>query len=213
MPRFGITHVILGVQDLERSLRLYRDGLGLEVLENRERGCDLDASGAILRLREGSGSAAPAEIHLQTTRISSGTEDLQRFGATLLFGPQNEFDLQLRSAVLQDPDGHLLTLWRRLREDELPSEPPLGTTLPWSDEAAVLARSLLARVPLPFRDLARSGCVAEAEHLATPGTPVSRETVARAFIRSTPRLLRSRVKEPLRDHGILPDDFEADFAS
>lgn len=217
---FGLSHLYLPVSDLDRSRAFYVKAMGFEVLStdawipaqgDAPEALILDARGAQLCLVIAGAELQPQELAFQTVRIRTAIERLVRAGATLEEAPRKTRS-QTFEAILRDPDGHRLRLWRRLREDEYEDEPELPTTGPWDEDARALLKSFVRQTPVLFRDIARSGCVREAEFLTPVGDPVDRNTVIRAVIRATPRLLRPRLRQPLADHGFDPEDFAEDFS-
>jgi hypothetical protein len=208
--RVGLTAVHLPVRDLGRSLGLYRDCMGCVEVRRCEAGVvTLEAGGCLLVL-ELAAEPKPVRLRFQTARVAATAEELVRSGAREIWAPTPVEGRELE-AELEDFDGHRLVLWRRLREDELETEPDLPTTETWADPARDLLRSLLRRVPGEFRDVAREGSVAEAEWLALDHGRVEERHAVRAFIRSSPRMLRDNLRGPLRDHGLEPEDYVDDF--
>lgn len=208
--RVGLTAVHLPVRHLERSLGLYRDCMGCVEVRRGEAGVvTLEAGGCHLVL-ELAAEPKPVRLRFQAARVADTVRELVRAGAREIWAPTPVEGRELE-AELEDFDGHRLVLWRRLREDELETEPELPTTEAWADEARGLLSSLLRRVPENFRRVAREGSVAEAEWLALDDGRVEKRHAVRAFIRSSPRLVRDRLRDPLRDHGLEPDDYADDF--
>lgn len=206
----GLSHLLLPVSDLAAARRFYAGAVGWAPLQEGEGSLDLDASGATLRLVVSDGPIAPATLRLEIAAVEEGAEVLRAAGATLRRPAAPNLADELE-AELEDPFGHRLVLWRRLREDELGRVPELPVTRPWEPAAEALLQSLLARVPASFRDLARTGAVAEAEYLCPLPGAVEPIHAARAYIRATPRFRRDYLKPALVDHGLEPEAFEEDF--
>ena len=85
----------------------------------------------------------------------------------------------------------------------------------WTDEAREIIQDLLQELPLPVRGGIEEAANYRAENLAEQAS-VSRvglETAVRAFIESTPRDLRERLKHTLSYKGIDPEEYEATFSS
>ena len=85
----------------------------------------------------------------------------------------------------------------------------------WTDEAREIIQDLLEELPLPVRGGIEEAANYRAENLAEQAS-VSRvglETAVRAFIESTPRDLRERLKHTLSYKGVDPEDYEAAFSS
>lgn len=207
---FGLTHVFVPVEDLAIARAFYVDGLGFSVVAEAKGNVDLEAGLTVIRLTEVPGRASHVTLRLQTASVDDVIEKLMALGTTAVPEPVRSSELELLAEV-DDPDRNRLIFWRRLSEDEYDRPPALPTTRAWEAEAQTLMQALLTRVPTLFRDVARSGAVAEAEHLAVDDDAVGIEAVVRAYIRATPRLLRSRVREPLTDHGFDPDQYHSDF--
>ncbi len=208
---FGVSHVILPARDLAAASHFYQQVLGFCFVREHEEGIDLDASSVTLRLvlRQGERNDRVV-LRVQTGDVEAAVERLVAAGAAVIAPPSQSAE-QTLTALLEDRDGHQLVLWRNLSEDEWDFVPELPTTRPWAQAADQRLRRLLARVPDTFRDLARRGSVAEAEHLSSPLEEVAEVTAVRAFIRATPRMMRPHLLEPLRSEGLDPDDFRTDF--
>ena len=85
----------------------------------------------------------------------------------------------------------------------------------WTDEAREIIHDLLQELPLPVRSGIEEAANYRAEILAEQASAsrVGLETAVRAFIESTPRDLRERLKHTLSYKGIDPEDYEAAFSS
>ena len=85
----------------------------------------------------------------------------------------------------------------------------------WTDEAREIIQDLLQELPLPVREGVEEAANYRAESIAekTSASRVGIETAVRAFIESTPRDLRERLKHTLSYKGIDPEDYEAAFCS
>jgi len=85
----------------------------------------------------------------------------------------------------------------------------------WTDEAREIIQDLLQELPLPMRGGVEEAANYRAESIAekTSASRVGIETAVRAFIESTPRDLRERLKHTLSYKGIDPEDYEAAFCS
>jgi catechol 2,3-dioxygenase-like lactoylglutathione lyase family enzyme len=205
----GVSHVDLAVSNLARAKRLYSDGLGFPVLREGEGYCDLDAHSLHLRLLESRTIEYRSAIRLQVVNVADAWSKLVELGARALYEPVRTDQLELAGSVA-DPDGHCLTVWRAMSEDEYGFLPALPKEQSWLPEAEQLLKSLLTRVPSLFRGLARRKVAREAEELAA-GRDVSREDVIRAYIRSNAKITRSRVRAPLVEHGVDLEQYRADF--
>jgi Protein of unknown function (DUF2621) len=85
----------------------------------------------------------------------------------------------------------------------------------WTDEAREIIQDLLQELPLPVREGVEEAANYRAETVADQASAsrVELETAVRAFIESTPRDLRERLKHTLSYKGIDPEDYEAAFSS
>ncbi|WP_224240103.1 DUF2621 family protein [Hyalangium gracile] len=206
---FGLSHVDVPVTNLEAALRLYGGGLGFS---ERRRGpgfVDLDGSSCLLRLVETRQVEHPVTLRLSVGDVEVVARALTDAGARELYAPmrmEGEF-----LAQVADADGNALIVWRELSEDERGVVPALPTELTWEPEAEELLKSLLQRVPVFFRAMARRRVTANAEHLASATRRVERLHVIRSYVLSSARVTRYRLRKPLQEHGISPDDFREEF--
>jgi len=85
----------------------------------------------------------------------------------------------------------------------------------WTDDAREIIQDLLQELPLPVREGVEEAANYRAETVADQASAsrVELETAVRAFIESTPRDLRERLKHTLSYKGIDPEDYEAAFSS
>jgi hypothetical protein len=85
----------------------------------------------------------------------------------------------------------------------------------WSEEAREIIQDLLQELPLPVRAGIEQTANDRAEALAeeSAARQISLETAVRAFIESTPRDLRERLKHTLSYKGLDPEDYESAFSS
>lgn len=203
---YGLTHVLVPVRRLEAA-RIFYERLGFSATaRDGGRRSDLEACGSVIRLTEVRGDIAPVTLRLQAVSIGSVVEALPEVEIRPVRTAARELEAEVR-----DPDGNRLVFWRRLSEDEYERPEPLPMRQIWQADAQSLMQSLLASVPALFRDVARTGAVAEAEYLAGKDTSVDTEAAVRGFVRATPRLVRSRARQPLVDLGLDPDRYRSDF--
>lgn len=205
----GISHVDLAVSNLARAKRLYSDGLGFPVLREGPGFCDLDAHSMHLRLIESRSAEYRSAIRLQVIDVEAAWKKLVELGGKGLYEPARTEQLELAGSVA-DPDGHCLTVWRPMSEDEYGFLPAVPKEQSWTLEAEQLLQALLTRVPSLFRGLARRKVAREAEELAS-GRDVNRDDVIRAYIRSNAKITRYRVRAPLLEHGVDLEKYRADF--
>ncbi len=210
---YGVSHVDLSVSDLARSRRFYSEGLGFAVLREGPGFCDLDANSLHVRLIESRSIEYRCAIRLQVPDVEAAWAKLVQLGAKGLYEPMRTDQLELVGSAA-DPDGHCLSVWRAMSEDEYGFLPALPKEQEWKPEAEQLLKSLLTKVPSLFRGLARRKVVREAEELAgerKADRDVGRDDVIRAYIRSNAKITRHRVKAPLIEHGVDLDQYRADF--
>jgi hypothetical protein len=189
---------------------LYVERLGLQVRKEGEGWKDLESGTITLRLVEVRKVEQRVGLRVQVSDVGSALADLAATGARVLYEPMRTPALELVASVA-DPDGHTLTLWRELTEDEYGFVPELPTELTWEPEAEALMKSLLSHVPALFRSLARRKVVRNAEYLAAERRRVRREDVVRSYILSSAKVTRYRLHAPLRAHGIQPEDYRDEF--
>lgn len=206
----GLSHLELPTADLSASRRFYGEVLGLALKVERAEFIEYDAVTMRLRLFEVSQVQQRAAMRFQVADVEDSHRALLAAGAREISPPERTPALELAAVVL-DPSGHQVTMWRPLSEDEFGFDPPIPTTVEgWTPEAEVLLKSLLKSVPALFRGLARRKTVSEAEALAVRGV-IGREQVIRGYIRASSRPTRGRLHKPLREHGIDPAKYQDDF--
>ncbi|MGJ7505486.1 DUF2621 family protein [Variovorax sp. ZT5P49] len=209
---FGVSHIRLPVHSLARSKALYRDVLGFEERDQGTGWCELDAGGTIgLLLVESEHIEQHASLRLLTANVEAALDALlSRGGCTLAEDVTRTAEMTL-TATVRDADGHLLTVWRTLTEDEYDAAPELPKVLAWDDDAEVLLKQLLKSVPALFRGIARRKVVRVVEELAAGSRMVMREEVIRGFILASPKVTRERNRKPLMDAGIDVDRYRGDW--
>ncbi len=206
---FGLSHVDVPVTDLRAALGLYTQWLGFHEKKRGPGFVDLDGGSCLLRLVETGRVERPATLRLAVQDVEAVTRTLVEAGARVLYEAQRFEGEQV--AQLADADGNTLIIWRELSEDERKEVPELPKKRRWEPEAEELLKALLKRVPALFRALARHRVTANAEELAREGGQVGRLQVIRAYILSSARVTRYRLRQPLEEQGISPEDFREDF--
>jgi catechol 2,3-dioxygenase-like lactoylglutathione lyase family enzyme len=111
----NISHVMLGVSNLEKSLDFYRDTLGLVVKKQLPGFVFLDAGGVTLGLSKDIwthlGKAAGAsQVVFAVESVKASYEDLKAKGLEFMGEPRNA-DGTNWAANFRDPDGHLLSIF------------------------------------------------------------------------------------------------------
>jgi catechol 2,3-dioxygenase-like lactoylglutathione lyase family enzyme len=206
---FGLSHVDVPVTDLHASLRLYTEQLGFHEKRRGPGFVDLDGGSCLLRLVETGKVEHPVMLRLAVRDVEAVMRALSGAGVRVLYEPQRFEDEHV--AQLADADGNTFIVWRELSEDERKVVPELPKQRGWEPEAEELLKALLRRVPVLFRALARRRVTANAEQLAGEAGQVGRLQVIRAYILSSARVTRYRLRQPLEEQGISPEDFREDF--
>lgn len=111
-----VSHVILRVSDMERSLVFYRDQVGLAVIAESPAFSFLDAGSIRLALN----AAGETETDTSTTEIVFDVEDVLATHAAMVgrgvpFAVEprpvtEDGDRALHAAHFRDPDGHLVSI-------------------------------------------------------------------------------------------------------
>jgi predicted enzyme related to lactoylglutathione lyase len=110
-----ISMVMLGVGDTERSVRFYRDTIGLDLQHNAGGFAFFGAGGVTLALSEQLGravhpKAGATEIIFPVDSVSTMQADLAARGCEFINEPR-EVTPGSWAASFADPDGHRLTLF------------------------------------------------------------------------------------------------------
>lgn len=210
MAILGLSHIDVPVTNLERMELLLTQKLPFWTHRRGEGYVDIDSGTCVIRLLKTARVEHPVTLRIQVTDVEETVKLLLEAGLRLLYAPMRTTEQELW-AQLADPDGHVLVPWRKLSEDEYTFVPELPKELVWQPEAEGLLKSLLMSVPALFRALARWRVSKNAEHLAAATRVVTREHVIRAFILSSAKVTRYRVRKPLLDHGVNVEEYAADF--
>ncbi len=112
----GLSHVQINVSDMERSLRFYRDALGL--VEKMRTGpyvlLSAPESGDFVSLSQQAPVGAPGlghfGLHLEAVDIGAAVRALEAAGGKLVSGNDNQ---NFPSARVADPDGYVLEIHLR----------------------------------------------------------------------------------------------------
>lgn len=208
---FGVSHVCMTVRSVARARSIYVDVLGFEERAHGKGSMELDAGGTVfLRLVETTRPEHRVHLRLMAPDIDAAVLALVHGGCTVIQKAARAPDMTLAASVC-DPDGHTLTVWRALTEDEFDVVPELPKTLVWNDDADALLKQLLKGVPSLFRGLARRKVVRVVEEFAAGHCVVTREEVIRGFIRASPKVTRGRNRRPLVEAGVDVDRYQADW--
>ncbi len=112
----GLRYVMLASGDLDRSIRFYRDDLGLPLEQQFEGfaffGCGnatLILSSA-LRDRLVAGGSYPSEVVLGVPSVDAAHEELRQRGVSFINAPR-QVNAEAWAANCTDPDGHLLSFY------------------------------------------------------------------------------------------------------
>lgn len=111
----GLRYVMLGSSDLERSVRFYRDQLGLAVQHRREEFAYFDCGNAtlvlttLLRGRLRAEGAYPSEVVLGVPSVTAAYDELSARGVAFI-KPPGQVNEELWATDCKDPDGHLVSI-------------------------------------------------------------------------------------------------------
>jgi catechol 2,3-dioxygenase-like lactoylglutathione lyase family enzyme len=111
----GVAYLVIGVTDLARSVAFYRDTLGLPLQFQQGELAFLAAGPVTLMLSADLGRArtpvaGAMEIVFPVDAVTPAWRALAAGGVTFFREPRQVTDKEW-SAVMQDPDGHFLTLF------------------------------------------------------------------------------------------------------
>lgn len=209
---FGVSHMVVPVTDLDRSVRIWRDVIGFAESRRGEEYVDLDSGNVSIRLIKVPSVESHISLRLSVHDVDAAYKLLLSGGTSPRYAPMHTPDLE-DMACVTDPDGHSIVLWRPLTEDEWNFVPELPKQGEWYPDAEELMQRLLGHVPALFRMLARRKVTRVVEELAKEdNSAVTREHVIRGYILSSAKVTRSRLIAPLRAEGINPDDYPEEFA-
>jgi catechol 2,3-dioxygenase-like lactoylglutathione lyase family enzyme len=110
----AIDFVVVNVADMERSVRFYRDALGMDfpLWEDSPRWHEFDSPPVALALRLDPGSpGVNAAVALAVEDVRAAVEELRAKGVTILLEASES--QVCYGALIQDPDGNLLLLHQR----------------------------------------------------------------------------------------------------
>ncbi len=109
---FNVRYVVLLATNMERSIRFYRDIVGLQPIEMSEWWAEFDTGGARLALCPGEAAtpkAGGAFVQLSCADLQVAVDALRERGAQV-DEPAIEEGMEYPTARLYDPDGALLVL-------------------------------------------------------------------------------------------------------
>jgi catechol 2,3-dioxygenase-like lactoylglutathione lyase family enzyme len=113
----GLSHVMLGSSDIERSIAFYRDKLGLELLERtREKFAHFNCGNAeivvttLLRRLLRDDIRYPMEIVLRVPSVMQAYDELRERGVTFL-KPPGQIRPDAWATNFQDPDGYFVSIY------------------------------------------------------------------------------------------------------
>lgn len=210
---YGVSHLIVPVSDLERSARMWRDGMGFTEAKRGDGYVDIDSGNVAIRLIGVPTVESHVSLRLAVRDVGAAYEALLAGGAVSRYAPMRTPEPELEEmACVTDPDGHSIVLWRKLTEDEYGFVLELPKEGEWQPEAEALLQRLLSHVPALFRMLARRKTTRVIEALAKEArSAVTCEMVIKGYITASAKVTRYRLVEPLRAEGINPDDYRAEF--
>jgi predicted enzyme related to lactoylglutathione lyase len=208
---FGVSHIVVPVTDLERSVRIWRDVIGFTESRRDEGSIDMDTGNVSIRLLKVPNVESKIALRLSVYDVEAAYQKLLAGGTSSRYAPMHTPDLE-DMACVTDPDGHSIVLWRALTEDEWKFVPELPKQGEWYPDAEELLQRLLGHVPALFRMLARRKVTRVVEELAKgDNSPVTRAHVIKGYITSSAKVTRSRLIAPLHAEGINPDDYQEEF--
>ena len=208
---YGVSHVVVSVSDLTRAAGLWQNVMGFTRAGQGEDFVDIDTGSVVIRLLAVPRVTGTVSLRLAVGDVGAAYRQLLAAGAGERYAPMKTPERE-EMACVSDADGHVITLWRALTEDELDFVPELPKQGSWLPEAEQLLQRLLAHVPALFRMLARRKTTRVIETLAREaGSPVTRDLVIRGYITSSAKVTRYRLEAPLRAEGIDPEDYRAEF--
>lgn len=208
---YGVSHLIVPVTDLQRTIKLWSEAMGFSVLRRGDGYADIDSGNVAIRLMQVPAIESRVSLRIPVRNVQEACQILLRSGATPRYEPTRTPELE-EMACVDDPDGHALILWRELTEDEWGFTPALPTQGEWQAEAEQLLQRLLSHVPALFRMLARRKTTRVIEQLARENnSAVTREIVIKGYITASAKVTRYRLVGPLRAEGIDPDDYREEF--
>jgi lactoylglutathione lyase len=119
-------YTMIIVTDMDRSVRFYRDTLGLKLRFQSPDWTEFDMGTTTLALHGGGKSAPPrtgppeqfagtASIGFSVENVDAVYEDLQKKGVRFVMPPKTQEGEGIRLAVLVDPDGLSISLAQSLR--------------------------------------------------------------------------------------------------
>lgn len=208
---FGISHLVVPTTDLAQSTALWTEVIGFAATQRSEGFVDIDTGSATLRLMQVQTVEASITLRLQVSDVAGAYQALLSAGCAPRYAPMKTPQLE-EMACVTDANGHAITLWRALSEDEWGFVPELPKQGEWLPEAEELLKRLLAHVPALFRMLARRKTTRVIEQLAQEAqSPVTRDLVVKGYITASAKITRFRLVEPLRAEGIDPAHYQAEF--
>jgi lactoylglutathione lyase len=115
MPSLKISHIMLGVTDLPRSIAFYRDLLGLPLQAQHESFAFFDAGTCTLALRGGVESSSAdrtgaTEVVFGVDDVRANYEALRAKGVAFINEPRAVAG-PMFAVNFTDPDGHRLSLF------------------------------------------------------------------------------------------------------
>ena len=107
-----LDYVIVMVSDMDRSVRFYRDQLGIRLRFESPDWSEFETGPTVLALHGGGTvggrserMAGTASIGFQVSNLQDTYEELKRKGVTFLMSPTDRGEEGIKLAVCLDPDG------------------------------------------------------------------------------------------------------------
>lgn len=110
-----VSHIMLGVSDLDRSLEFYRDKLGFRVQQQLPDFVFLDGGSVTLALSKDiwthlGKTTGAAQVVLGVNNVKTTYAELRNKGVEFMNEPRDVNGLEW-AANFRDPDGHLLSIF------------------------------------------------------------------------------------------------------
>lgn len=200
MADFHPISISHAVEDLDAARAFMVEALGFVLAESRDDWALFDNGSLAIRLLKATGRpSAPFRLELTTRDVGDTADELERRAEVRSRTEERWPSAERCEVSIEVQDWLELVIFRAYDEDELDIVPELPTTLQWSAGADDILRQLLRRLPLPFRDRARTRSVEGAERLASRRgeSAVEVATAIKALAEVTPQFQHAALREAL----------------
>lgn len=206
----GVVHE---VADLAGAAEFLERALELPICRRGADWVEADNGSVCLRLVSARDAAGLLTLDVRTKDVEGKAAELETHaGVRALSGPDwvtpERFEIRLKG-----PHGFQVCVMRVYDEDELGMTPPLPAKLPWDADATDRVQQLLRRVPVVFRDTARTKVTTRAEFLSVESgdLAVSLFHGVQAVAQTTPSFQLDRLRQAFEELGLDPAHWQADF--